>query len=311
VDLAVTLHAIIRAGGAYVPIDPNYPTERVGHILDDATPEAVVTDSTGLATHRTTVSNSVVVIDDPTVRAVLDSATTATIPSPPTPGDTAYVIFTSGTTGRPKGVMVSHTAIVNLIAWRQSVFTLDIGDRVLQKTSVGFDVSVPEFFWPLTVGATIRLIRPDGEKDPDHLAHILRTEPIAFVELVPTVLHAMLDTGFTLADTQLRSLSVGGEAFPTTLAHALTGTDVAVWNTYGPTEAAVEVTGHHLQEGEVSESTTGTVPIGGPVTATTVHVLDPWLRPVPIGVTGELYLGGIQLADGYITRPGLTATRFT
>nr|WP_179273345.1 non-ribosomal peptide synthetase [Rhodococcus sp. 02-925g] len=311
IDLAAALHATVRLGAAYVPIDPNYPTERVGHILDDATPTTIVTDRTTLENHRSTLDDDVIVIDRADTRLTLDSVASVHVPSPPAPGDTAYVIFTSGTTGRPKGVMVSHAAIVNLIAWRQSVFTLDIGDRVLQKTSVGFDVSVPEFFWPLTVGATIRLIRPDGEKDPDHLAHILRDEPIAFVELVPTVLHAMLDTGFTLADTQLRSLSVGGEAFPTALARELVGTDVHVWNTYGPTEAAVEVTGHHLQEDTVNEYATGTVPIGGPVTATTVHVLDPWLRPVPIGVTGELYLGGIQLADGYITRPGLTATRFT
>ncbi|OZC71169.1 hypothetical protein CH251_16495, partial [Rhodococcus sp. 06-462-5] len=114
IDLAAALHAVIRLGAAYVPIDPNYPTERVGHIITDATPTTVVTDSAGFATHRTTVSNSVVVIDDPKTRAALDSTTTASIPSPPAPGDTAYVIFTSGTTGRPKGVMVSHAAIVNL-----------------------------------------------------------------------------------------------------------------------------------------------------------------------------------------------------
>ncbi|WP_155289307.1 AMP-binding protein, partial [Rhodococcoides fascians] len=112
-------------------------------------------------------------------------------------------------------------------------------------------------------------------------------------------------------DTQLRSLSVGGEAFPVSLARELVGTDVAVWNTYGPTEAAVEVTGFCVTTDNITDTHTATVPIGGPVAQTTVHVLDPWLRPVPIGVTGELYLGGIQLADGYITRPGLTATRFT
>ncbi|OZC71168.1 hypothetical protein CH251_16510, partial [Rhodococcus sp. 06-462-5] len=166
IDLAAALHAIIRAGAAYVPIDPNYPTERVGHILDDATPTTIVTDRTTLENHRSTLDGDIVVVDRADTRLLLDSVASVSILASPAPGDTAYVIFTSGTTGRPKGVMVSHAAIVNLIAWRQSVFTLDIGDRVLQKTSVGFDVSVPEFFWPLTVGATIRLIRPDGEKDP-------------------------------------------------------------------------------------------------------------------------------------------------
>ncbi|OZC41457.1 hypothetical protein CH289_27715, partial [Rhodococcus sp. RS1C4] len=253
--------------------------------------------------------------------------TAPTLDRPLTPADTAYVIFTSGTTGRPKGVMISHRAIINLIRWRQTVFPLTDGDRVLQKTSIGFDVSVPEFFWPLTVGATIRLTRPGGEKDPHYLTDILHTEPIGFVELVPTIAHAMLDTGLDLSRSHLRHLALGGEAFPTTLATTLTatnnnstGTTVQIWNTYGPTEAAVETTGHHLNPATATTTDTDTdtdaatygtsVPIGQPITNTTTHVLDPWLRPVPVGITGELYLGGTQLADGYINRPDLTATRF-
>ncbi|WP_442972043.1 non-ribosomal peptide synthetase [Rhodococcus sp. P1Y] len=319
VDLVTALLAVIRAGAAYVPIDPDYPTERITHILEDSTPTLLITTDSGVNIESGTGIDGVL-LDDPAIaaRVTQGESTAPVLTRALTPADTAYVIFTSGTTGRPKGVMISHHAIINLITWRQTVFPLTEGDRVLQKTSIGFDVSVPEIFWPLTIGATIRLTRPGGDKDPHYLTDILHTEPIAFVELVPTMAHAMLDTGLDLNHTPLRHLALGGETFPTTLATTLTttATDVHIWNTYGPTEAAVETTGHHLNPTHTDTDTYGTdtygtsVPIGTPITNTTTHVLDPWLREVPTGITGELYLGGTQLADGYIARPDLTATRF-
>nr|WP_256979985.1 non-ribosomal peptide synthase/polyketide synthase [Rhodococcus sp. 15-1154-1] len=306
IDLVVTLLASVRIGAAYVPIDPGYPSDRIFRVLVDSTPRVVVTDEHGRAAHRGVLMDSVLVRDD---RARLVSAESPSIDTlGPSPADIAYVLFTSGTTGRPKGVMVPHAAIMNLVHWLQSEFPLGVGDTVLQKTAIGFDASVPEFFWPLTVGGTIRLIRPDGERDPEYLAEILRSEPVAFAGFVPTVLQAMIDQGFDFGSSQLRYLAAGGEALPTALAKTLADSPVSVWNVYGPTETAVDVTAYRVKPGDSIPS--AVVPIGSPVSNTRAHVLDGWLRPVPVGVTGELYLGGIQLARGYIGRPGLTADRF-
>ncbi|WP_018658595.1 condensation domain-containing protein, partial [Actinomadura flavalba] len=200
VDLVVTLAAVVRVGAAFVPIDTSYPAGRIQTILEDAAPALVIEEPLPGLPGEPVLSR------------------------PLSPLDTAYVIFTSGTTGRPKGVAVPHQAIVNLIAWRQETFPITDTERVLQKTSVGFDVAVPEFFWPLTIGAAVRLIRPAGERDPEYLAAILRDEPIGFVELVPTVLQAMLDTDFDLVASPLRHLSVGGEALPTALGNRLQNT---------------------------------------------------------------------------------------
>ncbi|MET0414582.1 MAG: AMP-binding protein, partial [Actinoplanes sp.] len=213
VDLVVTLAAVVRVGAAFVPIDTAYPEGRVRTILEDAAPALLVSEP----------------LEGAAGPVILDR--------PLSPRDVAYVIFTSGTTGRPKGVAVSHEAIVNLIAWRQETFPVGVAERVLQKTSVGFDVAVPEFFWPLTVGAAVRLVKPGGEREPEYLAAILGAEPVGFVELVPTVLQAMLDVGFELS--RVRHLSVGGEALPAELGRRLQAVSgVNVWNTYGPTEAA-------------------------------------------------------------------------
>ncbi|RAY16753.1 hypothetical protein DPM19_00855 [Actinomadura craniellae] len=310
VDLVVMLAAVVRVGAAFVPIDTSYPASRVRTILEDAAPALVVTDSAGAA-GLADVTVGRVRLDDPAVAAVLDAgwAESPVLARPLSPLDAAYVIFTSGTTGRPKGVAVPHQAIVNLIAWRQDTFPITETERVLQKTSVGFDVAVPEFFWPLTIGAAVRLIRPDGERDPEYLAQILSSEPIGFVELVPTMLQAMLDTGFQPATSPVRHLSVGGEALPAGLGRRLQNVPgVNVWNTYGPTEAAVDATGISLADVDLTH--VPVVPIGGPVANVRALVLDAWLRPTAPGVVGELYLGGVQLADGYVGRPGLTAERF-
>ncbi|MBW0113776.1 amino acid adenylation domain-containing protein, partial [Pseudonocardia sp. KRD-169] len=298
----VTLAAVLRAGAAYVPIDPAYPTERIGLVLEDAAPSVVVADAAAASAHAAALTG--VRLVDPAEAAIGGPPVLA---RPLTPADAAYVIFTSGTTGRPKGVVVPHRAIVNLIRWRQGVFPLRAGDRVLQKSSVGFDVSVPEFFWPLAVGAAVRMIRDGGEKDPAYLAALLRTESFGYADFLPSVVRALVDDGEDLSTFRVRHVTVGSESVPVSVARELRAPGRTVWNLYGPTEATVEAVGYDVAG--LSDDATST-PIGGPLANTSVHVLDGWLRPVGPGVVGELHLGGVQLADGYVGRAGLTAERF-
>ncbi|GAB2962976.1 non-ribosomal peptide synthetase [Saccharothrix stipae] len=289
VDLVVALHAVHRAGAAYLPVDPGYPADRVAFMLADADP--------------------VLVLDAEALRGLADEPVPGVVLPDVRGGDPAYVIYTSGSTGRPKGVVVEHTAIVNRLLWMQDEYRLTPRDRVLQKTPSSFDVSVWEFFWPFQVGAALVVARPDGHRDPAYLADLIRREGVTTAHFVPSMLDAFVahleGSGERCAD--LVRVVCSGEALPTALARRFAAvSDAGLHNLYGPTEAAVDVTAHAVHGNE----TTATVPIGRPVWNTGVHVLDERLRPVPPGVPGELYLAGVQLARGYHARPGLTAQRF-
>ncbi|MBD0417622.1 amino acid adenylation domain-containing protein, partial [Streptomyces sp. TRM S81-3] len=221
----------------------------------------------------------------------------------------AYVIFTSGSTGRPKGVMIPHAGIVNRLHWMQDRYGLTPADRVLQKTPYGFDVSVWEFFWPLLTGATLVLARPGGHRDPEYLAALIRDERVTTVHFVPSMLDVFLTEPSAAQCTSLRRVICSGETLtPVTQARFFDVYDATVelHNLYGPTEASVDVTAWQCH----SDRADGTIPIGAPVANTQVYVLDRALQPVPAGVTGELHLGGVQVARGYVGRPGLTAERF-
>ncbi len=298
IELVTALHAVIRAGAAYVPIDPEYPDERIGHILDDASPTVVLDGD---------------FLDTPAVSARLTRGkrVAPVLARALTPADIAYVIFTSGTTGRPKGVMISHQAIINRLTWMAEDYGLGPGDRILQKTPAVFDVSVWEFFLPAVVGATLVVAKDGGHKDPSYLAEVIDRRQVTVLHFVPAMLAAFL--GATPDPDRLASVRrvfFSGEALPAANAadadRLFTGADLH--NLYGPTEAAVDVTAAPIHADALADVVT--VPIGTPVANTTTHVLDTWLRPVPVGVTGELYLGGVQLADGYIGRTDLTASRF-
>ncbi|WP_222596181.1 non-ribosomal peptide synthetase [Pseudonocardia sulfidoxydans] len=307
-DLVVAVAAAVRAGAAYVPVDPAYPAERIAMILDDATPAVVLTDGrTPLATPV-----AVIALDDPATAGAIAAGRDEppALPRPLLPADAAYVIFTSGTTGRPKGVTVSHRAITNLVAWRQATFPLAVDDRVLQKSSAGFDVSVPEIFWPLAVGAVVRLVRDGGEKDAAYLADLLRAEHFGYADFLPSVVSALTADGEDLSTLRVDHVTVGSESVPPEAARALTAPDRAVWNMYGPTEAAVEIVGYDVSDAAGLPAAATTTPIGRPLSNSSVRVLDPWLRPAAPGAPGELYLGGAQLAEGYLGRTGLTAERF-
>jgi enterobactin synthetase component F len=300
-DLVVALLAVLKAGGAYLPLDPDYPADRLAYMLADAEPACVVADRPD----RVPASGVPVV--------ALDRLGTGpyptTDPSPAlTPQDPAYVIYTSGSTGRPKGVVVSHAAIDNRLRWMQHEYPLSPGDRVLQKTPSGFDVSVWEFFWALREGATLVVAEPGGHKDPAYLARTIREQAVTVCHFVPSMLQVFLAEPAASACTGLRHVFCSGEALPRETVRAfgrVLGDFVPLHNLYGPTEAAVDVTYHRCATGG-----TGPVPIGRPVWNTRLYVLDAALQPCPPGVPGELFLAGAQLADGYLGRPALTASRF-
>ncbi|MFD4688741.1 AMP-binding protein, partial [Streptomyces sp. NPDC058204] len=310
-DLLVSIHAVVRAGAAYLPLDTTLPTDRLRHMTGVAAPVVVLThaDSASLAGE---IGGERIVLDEPSVAgelAALPSApvTDADRTAPLLPSHPAYVLFTSGSTGRPKGVLIEHAAIVNRLRWMQDTYTLTADDRVLQKTPVTFDVSVWELFWPLATGTPLVVARPDGHKDPRYLADLVREQAVSVCHFVPSMLAAFLaDTDLTTCPT-LRLVVCSGEALPSELAtrfhtsagHAPGAERIALENLYGPTEAAVDVTRAPALADQDAEAVS--VPIGAPVWNTHVYVLDARLRPVPVGIPGELYLAGTQLARGYLT----------
>ncbi|WP_141682954.1 AMP-binding protein, partial [Agrobacterium tumefaciens] len=223
--------------------------------------------------------------------------------APLQPDSPAYVIYTSGSTGKPKGVVVAHAAIANRLEWMQSEYRLGKDDRVLQKTVIGFDVSVWEFFWPLLRGAALILAKPDGHRDPEYLSKLIVEAKITTVHFVPSMLQAFLQHPSSMRCYGLKRVICSGEALSKELeGQFATVLGVPLHNLYGPTEAAVDVT-YWACDGKDEDL----VPIGRPIWNTQIYVLDGHLRPVPVGVAGELYIAGAGLARGYLGRPGLTA----
>jgi amino acid adenylation domain-containing protein len=295
--LVTAILAVLKAGAAYLPLDPGYPADRIAFMLADAEPTLV------LATAETAdLVPGALLLDEPVTAAGFPAKAPEVVLRPEHP---AYVIYTSGSTGRPKGVVVPHAGIVNRLLWMQDEYGLTGDDRVLQKTPSSFDVSVWEFLWPLLVGATEVLARPDGQKDPAYLARLIREHEVTTVHFVPSMLQVFLQEPAAAECASLRRVLCSGEALPPeAVARFGQVLDAELHNLYGPTEASVDVTSWHTSPDETS------VPIGRPVWNTRTYVLDAALRPVPPGTPGELYLAGVQLARGYLGRPGLSAERF-
>ncbi|WP_454878888.1 amino acid adenylation domain-containing protein [Serratia inhibens] len=302
--MVTALLGILKAGGAYVPLDPSYPGERLQYILQDADPVLLLADAAGraaLAAHEVP-------------QLALDEALPTTLSTDnPLPraqsSHLAYVIYTSGSTGKPKGVMNEHRGVVNLLLWMQDAHGLTVQERVLQKTPFGFDAAVPEFFWPLMVGAQLVMAKPEGHKDPDYLSRAIAEHGITTLHFVPSMLQSFLADERAAARCQkVRRVMCGGEALPATLVTEFYRRlpQVELHNLYGPTEAAVDtiVWDCSRELGRVS------VPIGRPIANTRVYLLDERGQPVPLGAVGELYIGGVQVARGYLNRPELTAERF-
>ncbi|MGI5452417.1 amino acid adenylation domain-containing protein [Streptomyces sp. CA-249302] len=301
-ELVVALLAVLKAGAAYLPLDPDYPAQRLAYMLQDAAPVCAITDRAGRLPEDT--GTPLVPLDGLDVSSYLR----VNPPRALTPRHPAYVIYTSGSTGRPKGVVVPHRAIDNRLRWMQHEYGLTAQDRVLQKTPSSFDVSVWEFFWPLREGAALVVAEPGGHKDPAYLARLIREQAVTTCHFVPSMLQVFLsEPEAAECRATLRRVFCSGEALPRETANAFARTlpGVELHNLYGPTEAAVDVTYHACTPGD-----SGPVPIGRPVWNTRLYVLDAGLQPCPPGIPGELCLAGVQLADGYLRRAELTATRF-
>ncbi|HEX6373940.1 MAG TPA: amino acid adenylation domain-containing protein [Longimicrobium sp.] len=309
-EMAVGLLAVLKAGGAYVPLDPDYPADRLRYMVEDSAPAAllaygVADDSVGALVRGTAV---------PVIRLDRDAGAWADRPETNPgradvhPDHLVYVIYTSGSTGRPKGVMNHHGCLVNRLAWGGRAWTLTADDVLLCKTSLSFDGHIRELFLPWSVGARVVMARPGGQRDPDYLLDVIRAEGVTTMNMNASMLLVLVEHPLLERCTSLRQLLVGGEALPgtglTRLHERLPATALHI--TYGPSEAATSVTALHCGPAQAL----ATVPIGRPTPNSRVYLLDPAGNPVPVGVMGELYIGGDSVCRGYLDRPALTADRF-
>jgi amino acid adenylation domain-containing protein len=302
-DMVIAMLATLKAGAAYVPFDPAYPKQRLDymwqhsgctllfshqalthHIPDSAQAETIYLAT--LDTHSYSSHEPSVVIH---------------------PDNLAYIIYTSGSTGQPKGVACNHLGVANRLAWGQTNYPITAEDRILQKTSFGFDVSIWEFFWPLSQGAELILAAPEQHKDPQQIRTLIQQEQITVVHFVPSMLQTFLLSADAAVCTSLRQVFTSGEALSKDGQNQLLATlpQVALRNLYGPTETAIEVTYWHCQSGDDMQ-----VPIGAPIAGVQAYVVDSDLNLVAPGRAGELLLGGRCLARGYLQRADLTADRF-
>ncbi|MGV9268871.1 amino acid adenylation domain-containing protein [Kitasatospora sp. NPDC003701] len=305
VDLVLAVLAVWRAGGAYLPLDPALPAARLAESIRDAGVSLVLAEEPLAATVRAAGAR-------PVTPAELRGPSEAFLPVAPAvtdPDRLAYAVLTSGSTGRPKAVAVTHAGIAGRVAWTVDTHELGPADRVLFKTSIGFDAAAWEFLAPLAGGGTVVVAPPGTERDPAALLRTAAAHRVTVLQAVPSVLRSLVDEGDWSGCDALRLVFSAGEPLHAELATRLrdrTGPGVRLWNTYGPTECSIDVTAHPVDPARM----TGPVPIGRPITGMRVLVLDPAGHPVPVGVPGELHAGGPGVARGYLGRPGLTAERF-
>ena len=301
-EMVVGLLGILKAGGAYVPLDPTYPAERLEHMLEESQAPVVLTQ-VAVASRLPPGSRSVC-LDSEWSR--MASQPTSRPESGVTPENLVYVIYTSGSTGRPKGAMNTHDAVANRLLWMQKSYGLTSEDRVLQKTPFTFDVSVWEFFWPLLTGARLYMARPEGHRDPAYLAEVISAQGITTLHFVPSMLQMFLAHP-GVERCAFRRVFCSGEELPAELQERFfRAFGAELHNLYGPTEAAVDVSFWACQR----DGRERKVPIGRPIDNLQLYVLDGAMQPVPLGVAGELFIGGVGLARGYCHRPDLTAERF-
>ncbi len=304
-EMVVGLLGILKAGGAYLPLDPGSPPSRLAALVDEARAPVVLAQEP-LRARLPAGAVRIITLGEEAWAA----GSAADPPRASDPRQLAYVIFTSGSTGRPKGAMNTLGGVTNRLLWMQEEYGLGLDDRVLQKTPFGFDVSVWEFFWPLLAGARLVVAAPGAHRDPSGLVEAIVRHGVTTVHFVPSMLRAFLaflDSSGAERCASLRRVIASGEALPPELRSRFHRRLAAeLHNLYGPTEAAVDVTFWACERQPARDA----VPIGRPVDNTAIHLLDPEGMPVPAGVAGELCIGGVQLARGYLGRPDSTAGRF-
>ncbi|MEP2790909.1 MAG: amino acid adenylation domain-containing protein, partial [Kangiellaceae bacterium] len=304
VEMVVSLYAILKAGGGYVPLDPDYPQARLSYMLEDIEAPVILTQS---HLRELLPNDSSCVIDILDEWSEIDKLPDHNLHVNTIPENLAYVIYTSGSTGNPKGVINQHNGIINRLLWMQDQYQLSDKDIVLQKTPYSFDVSVWEFFWPLIVGAKLVVAKPGGHQNVKYLQELIHHKSITTLHFVPSMLQMFIDHAEPCECLSIRQVFSSGEALPFNLQQQFFKFSRAkLHNLYGPTEAAVDVTYWQCDPNYNKPL----VPIGRPVTNTKIHVLDKQLRPVPIGSPGELHIAGIQVARGYLNRTELTQEKF-
>ncbi|ASS74693.1 hypothetical protein CIG75_06710 [Tumebacillus algifaecis] len=317
-EMVVSLLATLKAGGAYVPLDPSYPQERLAFILEDAKPPVLLTQAhlqAGLPAHTA----ELIVVDQTDISGEIAENPTQSV----TAEDLAYVIFTSGSTGRPKGAMLPHRAICNHMLWMLRTYGLNETDRILQKTPFGFDASVWEFWAPLLAGGQLIIAKPGGHQDPVYLSDAIKRYGVTMLQVVPSLLSVLLKSKLLRSAKTLRYVFCGGEVLSPidTTEFCDTMPNASLVNLYGPTEACIDTTSWTVSyetdldpiDDEVAiilERVNMLIPIGRPIANAQVYILDEHLQPVPIGVAGELHIGGAGLARGYVGRPDLTEEKF-
>jgi amino acid adenylation domain-containing protein len=305
VEMVVGLLGVLKAGGAYVPLDPSYPHERLAYILEDTEARVLLVQKeleSALPAHQA----QVLYLDAEVAAAANVSGDR--VASGVSPDNLAYVIYTSGSTGNPKGVLISHRSINNRLLWTNYVFPLTETDRVLQKTPYSFDASIWELFAPLLAGAVVVMARPGGHQDRTYLTQVIAEQQITVLQLVPTMLRVFLEEeGVAQACRGLRRMFCGGEALPPDLQdHFYSLLTADLINLYGPTESSIDATCWPCPR----DNRQSIVPLGRPLFNIQIYILDKDMQPVPIGVSGELHIGGVSLARGYLNRPELTAYSF-
>ncbi len=307
-EMIVGLLGILKAGGAYLPLDPDYPNERLQFMLEDSQVSLLLTQQHLLASFpqsSETATPKIICLDSD--YQIISQAKNVNPESSVTTSNLAYVIYTSGSTGKPKGVMNNHVAISNKLLWVQDTYPLTTEDCILQKTPFSFDVSVWELFCPLLNGARLVFAKPNGHKDASYLVNLIQEQQVTTLHFVSSMLQLFLTEKDVEKCNSLKRVICSGEALSLELQERFFARLVCeLHNLYGPTEAAIHVTFWQCQ----SDSNLKTVPIGRPIANIQIYILDSHLQPVPIGVIGELHIGGVGLARGYLNKPELTAEKF-
>lgn len=304
VEMVVGILGILKAGSAYVPIDPSYPKSRVEFMIKDSCAEYILTQK-DLSANLPKGDFVFVEIDNTGNEFSHESPEDIEMKSDL--NDTAYVIYTSGSTGLPKGVMISHRSLSNHMLWMISEFKANESDSVLQKTPFSFDASVWEFYLPLMTGGRLIMAKPEGQMDTAYLVETIIKERVTILQLVPSLLRMLLNENGIENCKSLKKVFCGGEALTKDLKNKLfEKLDVEFYNLYGPTEATIDATFFKCKK----DSDDIYISIGKPVYNTQVYILDKYLNPVPAGIPGELYIGGVDVAKGYLKNPELTESKF-